>query len=501
MDSNFTDSLQNTLATHLPSILGAVLILVVGWLIAVIARAATRRALGALRVNARISESTEQPQVDVEKGIALAVFWIIILFTLVGVFNTLDLERASYPFDALLVQVFTYLPRIAAGILLLVVAWVVASVVRAVVTKALAATTWDEKLSREAGMQSMSASAGNVLFWLVILLFIPAIVGAFDLQGLLGPVRGMIDKITGMLPNIFAAAVIGVVGWLIAKLLRGLVTSLLAAAGVDRIGASAGVTPTVRLSQLAGTLVFIFVFVPSLIAALDALQIEAISGPATDMLQIILAAVPDIIAAALILVITYFVARFAANLVTSLLAGIGFDAMPSRVGLTYLSGTLAPSVLAGRLVVFFAMLFAIVEAANRLGFTQVRDIVTAFIEFGGDVLLGAVILVIGFWLANLAHEQIRRASGSNASGIARIARYAILGLVIAMGLRAMGIADEIVNLAFGLTLGAIAVAVALSFGLGGREAAGKQMEYWLSKWRKDSGPASAGEIVTPEDMR
>ena len=500
MDSNFADSLQNTLATHLPGILGAVLILVVGWLIAVIARAATRRALGALRVNARVSEST-QSHVDIEKGVAVTVFWIIILFTLVGVFNTLNLERASYPFDALLVQVFTYLPRIAAGILLLVVAWVVASVVRAVVTKALAATTWDERLSREAGMQSMSASAGNVLFWLVILLFIPAIVGAFDLQGLLGPVRGMIDKITGMLPNIFAAAVIGIVGWLIAKLLRALVTSLLSAAGVDRIGASAGVAPTVSLSQLAGTLVFIFVFVPTLIAALDALQIEAISGPATDMLQIILAAVPDIIAAALILVITYFVARFAANLVTSLLAGIGFDAMPSRVGLTYLSGTLAPSVLAGRLVLFFAMLFAIVEAANRLGFTQVRDVVTAFIQFGGDVLLGAVILVIGFWLANLAYEQIRRASGANASGIARIARYAILGLVIAMGLRAMGIADEIVNLAFGLTLGAVAVAVALSFGLGGREAAGKQMEYWLSKWRKDSGGSAAGEIVTPEDMR
>ena len=56
-----------------------------------------------------------------------------------------------------------------------------------------------------------------------------------------------------------------------------------------------------------------------------------------------------------------------------------------------------------------------------------------------------------------------------------------------MGLRAMGIADDIVNLAFGLTLGAIAVAVALAFGLGGRAAAGKQMEYWLARWRGESG--------------
>ena len=499
MDSNFVTSLQNTLAVHVPGILGALLILVVGWLIAVIARAATRKALAALHVNRRISENTQQP-VDVEKGVSLGVFWIIILITLIGVFNSLQLDGASRPFDALLVQVFSYLPRVAAAMLLLVVAWVIASALRTLVTRSLAATTWDEKLSREAGMQSMSLSVGNVLFWLVILLFIPAIIGTLDLGGLLSPVRGMIDKTLGVLPNIFAALVIGFVGWLVAKLLRALVVSLLSAAGADRIGSSAGLSPSVRLSQIAGTIVFILVFVPALIAALDALDIESISRPATDMLHIILAAVPDIIAAALILIITYFVARFAATLVANLLSAIGFDTLPGKLGLTYFSGGLTPSVLVARLVVFFAMLFATVEAANRLGFTQVRDVVTAFIQFGGDVLLGAVILVIGFWLANFVYEQIRRAGGERGNMAARIARYAILGLVIAMGLRAMGIADDIVNLAFGLVLGAVAVAVALSFGLGGREAAGRQMEYWLAKLRKDSDAPGSGTIVTPKDV-
>ena len=133
---------------------------------------------------------------------------------------------------------------------------------------------------------------------------------------------------------------------------------------------------------------------------------------------------------------------------------------------------------------FFAMLFATVEAANQLQFTQVRDLITTFVRFGADVLLGAAILLIGFWLANLAYAAIIKASGENISTLARIARIAILGLVTAMGLRAMGIADDIVNIAFGLTFGAVAVAIALSFGLGGREAAGRQMEYWLSKLRK-----------------
>jgi len=135
-------------------------------------------------------------------------------------------------------------------------------------------------------------------------------------------------------------------------------------------------------------------------------------------------------------------------------------------------------------ILFFAMLFATVEAANQLNFNQVRDVVTTFINFGGDVLLGAMILLIGFWLAHVAHAAITRTSADTAKGLARLAQVAIIGVVIAMGLRAMGIADDIVNLAFGFTFGAIAVAVALSFGLGGREAAGKQMDYWLGKLRK-----------------
>ena len=130
------------------------------------------------------------------------------------------------------------------------------------------------------------------------------------------------------------------------------------------------------------------------------------------------------------------------------------------------------------------MLFATVEAANRLGFSQVRDIVSTFIQFGSQILLGSVILAVGFWLANLVHSGIKRVSGEDAAAVAGLARIAILTLVTAMGLRSMGIADDIVNMAFGLTLGAVAVAIALSFGLGGREAAGKQMEYWFSRLRK-----------------
>ncbi len=120
-----------------------------------------------------------------------------------------------------------------------------------------------------------------------------------------------------------------------------------------------------------------------------------------------------------------------------------------------------------------------------VGFSQVSGLVSMFIEFAGEVLLGTMIIAVGFWLSNLAHAAISRIYGEGSAAIANIARFAILGIVLAMGLRAMGLADDIVNLAFGLTLGGMAFAFALAFGLGGREAAGRQLEHWFSRLRGD----------------
>jgi hypothetical protein len=480
-----TDSLQSTLGGQLPAIFGALAIVAVGWLVAVLARAGARRLMRMLKVDDRIHESTGQ-KVSVENGIAVGVFWLIVLVTVVAVFDSLHLDRISNPFAQMVSGIVGYAPRLVAGIILVLVAWLVATLLQALVARALAASKIGEKLSHEAGMEPMSKTVANVLFWLVILLFVPSILAAFDLRGLLEPVQGMLAKLLDMVPNIFGAAVIGFVGWLVARVLRGLVTNLLAAAGVDKMGSKIGLADAVKLSRLAGTIVFIVVFVPTLIAAFEALKIEAVSKPATDMLQRLLAAVPNLVAAALILVVTWYVAKFAADLLARLLAGMGLDTVPEKIGMNAaFSGEFKPTTLVRVLALFFAMLFATVEAANMLQFTQVRDLVSMFIKFGGEVLLGGAILAIGFWLANLAYEAIARASGEKRIGLARLARIAILGLVLAMGLRAMGIADDIVNLAFGLTLGAVAVAVALSFGLGGREAAGKQMEHWLSQLRKD----------------
>ncbi|GAA6142487.1 mechanosensitive ion channel [Hydrogenophaga sp. 5NK40-0174] len=477
------NSLQNSLGGDFPALLGALGILVIGWIIAVVVRAGVRKGLGAISLNEQFEKITGT-KINISGAVALAAFWAILLFTLMAVFNQLNLTVVSGPFSAMMTEIMEYAPKLGAGLILAVVAWVVASIVRSVSKKALDSTSLDEKLAKEADMKPVGQGLSNALFWLVILLFLPIILGALGMHGLLTPLTSMLDKVLSFLPNILTAVVIGGVGWIVATVLRNVVTNLSATAGIDKLGATAGADPKVKFSNIAGLLAFIVVFVPSLISALDALQIEAISGPATNMLDEFMSAIPDIFGATAIVVVTWFVASFVSKLLATLLASIGFDTFPERIGMAKPFEKTPASTVVGRVVFFFAMLFAAVSAANVLGFVQVSAIVSTFILFGGDILLGSAILIIGFWLSNVAYNAIKSAGSEGSSTAANIARYAILALVLAMGLRAMGIADDIVNLAFGLTLGAIAVAVALSFGLGGREAAGKLMDHWLSKFIK-----------------
>jgi hypothetical protein len=111
----------------------------------------------------------------------------------------------------------------------------------------------------------------------------------------------------------------------------------------------------------------------------------------------------------------------------------------------------------------------------------IAEILAEVLDLAGHVLFGGVIITIGVLLGNFLAGLIDR-STNGADGFASvIVRWATIALATAMGLRFMGIADEIVILAFGLVLGAAAIASALAFVLGGREAAGRLLERWTRK--------------------
>ncbi|TMC47749.1 MAG: hypothetical protein E6J26_11085 [Chloroflexi bacterium] len=135
-------------------------------------------------------------------------------------------------------QLAFYLPRVLGAIVLIVLAFIVASIVKWVLNRLLTGARLDERYGRHVATGgkpfSVSSTISNTAFWLVILFFLPAILDQLALPGLLTPVQSMINRIFLFLPNLLAAAVIFAVGWFVATVVKRVLTGVLAAVGVDR---------------------------------------------------------------------------------------------------------------------------------------------------------------------------------------------------------------------------------------------------------------------------
>ena len=516
----------NNLTNIVARLLGALAILLIGWLIAGIVSKVVRSLLNRTdvdnRLAAMISGGRTQSDLKVENLIAAVIFWIIMILAVVAALNALNLQTVSTPLNAFLNQIFGFLPRLGSAAVLIAIAWVIATVVKAIVVRTAQSFSLDERLAEQSPTDPMSPAPfllsetlGSALYWFVFLFFLPLVLGVLDLQGPLQPVQNLLDQILGALPNILKAVLIGVVGWFVARIVRGIVTNLLSATGADQIGAKFGLSRSTggqSLSWLVGTVVYVLILIPTATAALDALAIPAISNPATSMLNQILSALPKIFTAALILAIAYVIAKFVADLVTNLLSGIGFNnvfqwlGLPSptpqvpyssefQTGETLRDPTLTdptiskptirtPSEIVGVVVLVGIMLVATVAAIDVLQFEALRQIVAGLLVVFGRILVGLVVFAVGLYLANLAYSLVNSSGSRQANLLGQTARVSIIALVAAMALQQMGIAPNIVNLAFGLLLGAIAVAIALSFGLGGREVAAEQLREWLQEFKR-----------------
>ena len=224
-----------------------------------------------------------------------------------------------------------------------------------------------------------------------------------------------------------------------------------------------------------GLLAYILILVPAAIGALEALGLTALTAPLTVMLSQFLSVVPLLFFAAVVLAISYVVARLVADLATAALAALGADALPARLGLSRVvpaEGEGRPlSRLVGQLILLVIMTLATIEAADLLGFTAVATLLSAFLVLLGQVLLGLLVLAVGLYLANVLAGVVAASGAPRADLLAVVTRVAVIALAVPMALKQIGLGDEIVVLAFGLLLGGavlgLAVAVGVAFGIGG----------------------------------
>ena len=493
MNPMFT-SFNGYLGGPIGSIIGAIFIFIIGWLVALGIAALVRGVLSKINLNQRMSSSTGKSY-DLEGIISKIVFWFIFVIAISGALSQLSLNSISAPFANMVNQVLIFIPNLIAAIAVGVVGWVIATVARTAINAALAKTSMDERLSAKAGVKPMSSTIADMVYWFILLVVLTMVLGQLELDGLFAPLTNMVDKIFSFIPNILIAGVVFVVGYIIAKVVRGIVTNLVSTFDVQKLATKAGLSEQNSLPNIAGSLAFLVVIIPTIIAALNALKIDVIAHPATNMLNKIMEALPNIFMAIAILVVTFYVVRMVANIIKGLLENTQINQLPAKVGLQQTMGSKRVSDLVGYAIILFAMLFASIAAADLLGFEPISAIIAMFIAFGANIILGAIILFIGFWLANIIAGVVER-SEQGSQFLANIVRVLIMGLVLAMGLKAMGIADSIVNLAFGLTLGAVAVAFALSFGLGGQEAAARFLRKMQDKMDKERDEAKAKSALT-----
>lgn len=359
------------------------------------------------------------------------------------------------------------------GLAILIIGLIAVSFIAGIIKRLLGKVGFLERTN----LAKPLASLVKALLTIFVLM---AVLQHFGLTDVLAPLKTMLNKFLAAVPNIIGAGVIGYAGWVIAKIVSELTG--VALGRVDRqLALKMGDQGTqgMKLSKIGSSFMFAAILIPIAVSALGVLNIPSITQPASEMLNKLLAAIPNIIGAGIILAVTYFVAKFVISMLTSVLDGVNVNGLPQKLGLTGMfTDSFTPTKLIGNVIMFFAMLTAATAAVNTLGIDIISTIFAKVLEFGGGILVGGVILLVGYFLSTLAYNKL---SQYGSAGLASIARFAILGLVLAMGLRAMGLADNIVNMAFGFTLGAVAIAAALAFGLGGREAAKTLANSWAAK--------------------
>ena len=394
-------------------------------------------------------------------------------------------------------------PRALAALAILILAYILARLARWAIARIVNKIPVLQRHHEAEPGKTVGGLIGDVTFWLILLVGILLALQPLQLSHVLEPVNQLTTNTFVFVPNLIAAGLIFFIGLVVAKIVRRVVESALLVANADSwfrrtglietagtapaTGADAPATAPARpsISRSVGTIVFFLIMIPVTIAALDALQIEVIAGPAREMLTTISQALPNVVGALILLAIGYMVGKIAKSATEQILPSMGFDRAVSAIGVS--PETTTPSRTVGAVVMVAILLFFAIKAAELLNSPIIAVMLAQALELGSRVLFGTAIILVGVVIARIVSSLV---GGSGSEGwLPAILKWSIIALSVAMGLRFMGLANEIVIIAFASIIGSAAIACALAFGLGGRPTAHKLLEQWTESNRVPQPPA------------
>jgi hypothetical protein len=483
---------------QLPSILIAVLVFLLGWLVAALVSRGIKKVLSKTDWDDKLFEYAKiNPKYKPHVIVSRVVFYGLMVFVFILFFNILGLQFVAEPIINMMNIFALSVPNILKSALILVLGWILASVLSFLVQKGgkkigvgKLLAKWNVTENPE-DADNVLHSAGRVVFYMVLLLFLPGVLGALHISAVSDPLSAMLASFLQFLPRLFGAALTLLIGWLIAKIVREILTRFLQSIGTEklseRLGLAKALSPT-NLSSVIGTIAFIFILIPTFIAALEALDLKGISEPAIAMLSTVLSMIPNIIIGTVLVLIGVWLGHLVGGLLAGLLEKIGFDSIFTSLGLQALERKPNPtslSKIAGRILQTVIILLFVVEAMQVVNLKVLVVLTTAVLAYIPNILVAVIITGLGLFLGNFVQRILSSMINNSFYVLSLIAKYAIITLSLFMAIDQLGVARSIVNASFILILGGLALAFGLAFGLGGREFAAS----WLKKWEKQLQPA------------
>lgn len=216
--------------------------------------------------------------------------------------------------------------------------------------------------------------------------------------------------------------------------------------------------------------------------------------------------VPALLGAAVIIFAGYLLAKVLQRLSERGMRRMGLNRMLERGGVTQAverSGThVNPTRVLANLVFWFVMFAVILLAANALGLDTLANVMGTLVSYIPSVIAAVVIILVGIVLGGFVEGFIAASAGAVHGGrsLARVGRASVILLSVFMALQELGIATEIVTTAFAILFGAVALAMALAFGLGNRDLAGEITREWYERYRREREETLARERLANAEV-
>lgn len=371
-------------------------------------------------------------------------------------------------------------PDVIFAIILLVVAFFAAKIVKSLVNKLLKMINAEKFLAKLGVKDSVTNSStefvAKLAYFVTFLLFLPGVLDKLGMHSVSTPITSMVNSFLGFIPKLVAAGIIVAVGLFIANIVKDLLNSVLKAVKVDALQEKAGIEASENssFSSIIANVVYGVIVLIVVTSALDQLGITAISAPANAVVVSIFDMIPSVLAAIVIIAAGVFIAKLVAKLLESLLAGVGADSLIEKI-----TGAPAKKVVLSKVisavVKYVLVIIFLVQGINVLNLPVLTEIGAAVISYMPAVLSAVIILAIGLFAANAVESLIVKKfpTAKVSALVAKIAVYVLVGFLC---LSQLGVATAIVETTFILIIAALSVAFAIAFGVGGRQFAANMLE-------------------------